>query len=120
MPDAITLSRRRMTGQARLYSVTDIFLLCCLLVLLAAQLAVEQTVQLTPALVLALGAVAAAACLKLRQVQEGVSIVLHTSRETQPGCHFVPSSCPNTLYFHPRVCCETQSRYWWLPTWASN
>lgn len=82
-----------MTGQARLYSVTDSFLLCCLLAVLAAQLAVEQTVQLTPALVLALSVVAAAACLKLRQVQEGVSIVLHASPETR---RFVPSSCPNS------------------------
>ena len=87
-----------MTGQARLYSVTDSFLLCCLLAVLAAQLAVEQTVQLTPALVLALSVVAAAACLKLRQVQEGASphsAHLGGSPSHVKGAPFVRSTCLN-------------------------
>ena len=67
------IARSRLCAQARLYSLADSFLLCCLLAVLAVQLTVQQAVQLTPALVLALGAVAAAACLKLRQVQEGAS-----------------------------------------------
>ena len=86
--------RFRMVSEARLYSLADSLLLCWLLVVLAVQLRAEQAVQATPALMLALGAVAVAACLKLRQVQEeSVLVVADMGVQLTVSYRFGGQSC---------------------------